>query len=176
MQQRLFALCRAIETATATCHGLVGTAHDARAANRTACRHDEFARPGGTPIRNYPDDLGNDVASAAHDDHVADAHVLAPNLVLVVQRGVVHRDAADKDRREARHRRQRPGTADLNRDIEQFGDRLLGGKLVRDGKARRARKETKAFLGSQIVELVDHAIDIVGQRSAPAAHVGIIGE
>jgi hypothetical protein len=54
------------------------------------------------------DDLGNHVAGAAHDHRVADTNVLAARLVLVVQRRVGHRHAADEHRLELGHRREPP--------------------------------------------------------------------
>ena len=71
------------------------------------------------------DDLRDDVAGALHDHRVADAHVLARDLVLVVQRGVGDDDAADGDRLEPGDRRQRAGAADLDVDAVEDGRRLL---------------------------------------------------
>jgi hypothetical protein len=54
-----------------------------------------------------PDDLRDHVAGALQDHPVADAHVLALDLVLVVQRRARDHDAADGDRLQLR----RPGSA-----------------------------------------------------------------
>ena len=62
-------------------------------------------------------DLRDHVARPAHDDRIADAHVLARELVHVVQRGVADRHAADEHRLEPRHRRQRAGATDLELDV-----------------------------------------------------------
>ena len=53
---------------------------------------------------HHADHLGDHVAGTAHDHGVADAHVLARDLVEVVQRGIGDGDAADEHRREPRDR------------------------------------------------------------------------
>ncbi len=53
------------------------------------------------PLRDHrADDLGDHVAGLVHDHRVADPHVLARDLVLVVQRRQPDRRAADEDRLE----------------------------------------------------------------------------
>ena len=121
------------------------------------------AASAGRSSAPHRDDFRNHVAGAAHDDRVADAHVLAPQLALVVQRGVGHRHAADEHRLQPRHRRQRAGAADLHLDAEHLGGLLLGRVLVREREARRARDEAEALLPVEPVHLVDHAVDRVGQ-------------
>src|ERR1041385_323796 len=78
------------------------------------------------------DDLRDDVTGALDDHSIANADVapLAQNLalvadaldvILVVQRGVLHDDAADADRLQLRRRRQHAGAA--HRDQHAFDDR-----------------------------------------------------
>ena len=67
-------------------------------------------------LQDRPDDLGDDVAGAAHDHRVALAHVLAVHLVLVVQRRVGDRDAAHEHRLEHRERRHLAGAAGVDVD------------------------------------------------------------
>ena len=110
--------------------------------------------------------LRDDVAGALHDDRVADAHVLPRDLVLVVQRGVRHHDAADRDRLQLRDRRQRAGAPDLNLDRLEHGRRPLGRELVRRRPARAARDEAQPLLERQIVDLVDDAVDVVAEARA----------
>ena len=112
------------------------------------------------------DHLGNHVAGAAHDHRVADAHVLAPQLVQVVQRGVADRGAADEHRLELGHRRQLAGAADLDLDVVQPRQLLLRRVLVRHRPARLARDEAQPLLQRAVVDLVDHAVDVEGQRVA----------
>ena len=147
MQQRLLALRRADEAAGAARDRLVGQAHHCRAALRALRRHRRTrGAPGRPRLGDRAHDLRDHVARAAHDDGVADAHVLAPHLVLVVQRGVGHGDAADEHRLQPRDRRDRAGAADLDVDADDLGRRLLGRELVRDREARRARDEAERAL------------------------------
>ena len=74
-------------------------------------------------------------------DGVADAHVLAPDLVLVVQRRVGHRDAADEHRLEPRDRRDRAGAADLHADVEELASSFpRPGTCARPPSAARASR------------------------------------
>ena len=103
----------------------------------------------------------------------------ALDVVLVVQRGVLHDDAADADRLELGDRRQRAGAADLDLDVVEHGDGALGREFVRDRPARAARDEAEPLLPVEPVDLVDDAVDVVvelgaalldmrgGRRSAP---------
>ena len=61
-------------------------------------------------------------------------------------------------------RGQRAGAADLDLDRLDDGRRALGGKLVRDRPARAARDEAEPFLQRELVDLVDHAVDVVAER------------
>ena len=90
--------------------------------------------------------LRDDVAGALDAHGVADADVLARDLVLVVQRRIGDDDAADRHRIELRDRRQRAGAADVDFDAAQDGRRLFGRELVRDRPARRARDEAEPLL------------------------------
>ena len=83
-----------------------------------------------------------------------------------MQRRVLHHDAADRYRLELGDRRQRAGAADLNFDVAHDRGRLLGGELVRDRPARRARHEAEPLLPIEAVDLVDDAVDIVVERGA----------
>ena len=120
-------------------------------------------------------------------DGVADADVAALaqflaiaadalDVVLIVQRDVLHDDAADTDRLELADRGQRAGAADLDFDILEHGDGALGRKLVRDRPARRARDETEPFLPVEAIDLVDHAVDVVIEMRAPRFDVTVEGE
>ena len=122
---------------------------------------------------NHAENLRNDVAGALDDDGIADAHVFPRDLVLVVQRGVLHHHAADGHRLELGHRRQRAGASDLDLDVAQDRGRLLGGKFVGDGIARRARDEAEALLKIEPVELIDDAVDVVVEAGAPALDVAV---
>ena len=79
---------------------------------------------------------------------------------------LVHDDAADRDRLQPRHRRQRAGAADLDVDAVQDGGRLLGREFVRHRPARAARDEAEPLLQVEPVDLVDDAVDVVAERGA----------
>ena len=93
-----------------------------------------------------------------------------------MQSGVGDGHAADKHGRESGDWRDGPGASNLHLDIEQRGRGFLGRKFMRDGKPGRARHETERALRRQIVDLVDDAVDIVGQSLAPGGDVAIIRE
>ena len=116
--------------------------------------------------------LRNHVPGALDNDGVADADIaaLAQNLafaadpldvVLVMQRRVLHHDAADRDRFELGDRRKGAGAADLDLDVFEDGQGALGRELVRDRPARRARDEAEPLLPVEAVDFVNHAVDVV---------------
>ena len=118
------------------------------------------------------DDLRDDVAGALDRHGVADPHAEPLDLVLVVQGRVLHHHAADGDRLELGDRRQRAGAADLDLDVADDGRRPLGGELVRDRPARRARHKAETLLPVEAVDLVDDAVDVVGELGTLGADVG----
>src|SRR6478736_1490659 len=118
------------------------------------------------------DHLRNHVASALDDDGIADPYIAAvtqlfpvtadaPDVVLVVQRDVLHDDAADADRLQFADRCKRAGAPDLNLDIAQHRRRPFGGEFMRDRPPRRTGDEAEAFLPVEAVDLVDDAVDVV---------------
>ena len=104
---------------------------------------------------------------------VADAHIEPRDLAGIVQRRVLHHDAADCDRLELGDRRQRAGAADLDLDILDDGGRLLGRKFVRDRPARRARHEAEPLLPVESVDFVDDAVDVVVEAGAPRLDLAV---
>ena len=88
------------------------------------------------------DDLGDDVAGAPDDDRVALAHVLARDVVLVVQRGERDVGAADEDGLEHRERGRPSGPPDADHDVAQDRGLLFRRELVGDRPARRARRRS----------------------------------
>src|SRR5216684_3681204 len=92
-------------------------------------------------VRYYVNNLRNHVAGALDDDGVADPDIAAlaqlfavaadaPDVILIVQRDVLHDDAADPDRLELADRRERAGAADLNFDISQHSHCAFGREFV----------------------------------------------
>jgi hypothetical protein len=176
MPQRLAALRAAHQAAGAARHRLALRARDVRAALRTAPRQSHLARVPRAQIRHHAHHFRDHVAGAAHHHRVADAHVLARQLVHVVQRHVADRNAADEHRLEARHGRERTGAPDLELHVAHDRGLLLRRELVRNGPARRAGDEAEVALPVEAVDLVDDAIDVVAERFTLPPHAGVVIE
>ena len=127
-------------------------------------------------LRHDGQDLRDHVAGALQDHRVADADVQARDLVGVVQGGVGDDHAAHGHRRQARHRGEGAGAADLDVDGLQHRARLLRRELPRNPPARGAGDETQAVLPVQAIDLVDHPVDVEGQMGPLGLHVAIGGE
>ena len=166
VQQRLLALRWAYQATGAARDDLVGQARDGGAAFRAGGRHDELARAAGPLFRNGANDLRYHVARAAHDDGVADAQVAPADFVLVVQRHIGHRGAADEHGLEPGHRRDRAGAADLHVDRDEPCRHLFGREFVRNRPARLACPESQRALHLEAVDLVDDAVDFERQVTA----------
>src|SRR5690606_29537499 len=118
----------------------------------------------GIPVGEHgAEDLGDDVAGPADDDGVARAHVLGPDLVLVVEGGLPHRDAAHEDGLEHGVGRGPTGAAHRHLDVEQLGGALLGRELVGDGPAGGLGGEAEVGPASDVVDLHDDAVDLVAE-------------
>ncbi len=122
-----------------------------------------------------PEDLRDHIAGPLQGHGVADADVLALDLVGVVQGGVADHHAADRHRMQPRDRGQGARTAHLDVDGLQGGGGLLGGELVGDGPAGRAGDEAETLLPVQPVDLIDHPVDVVGQgwTGGPGLAIGV---
>ncbi len=93
-----------------------------------------------------------------------------------MQGGVGDDDAADRDGLELGDRGQRAGASDLDLDRLEHGRRPLGRELVRHGPARAARDEAEPLLEGEIVDLVDHAVDVVAEARALSLDLAVTGE
>ena len=148
------------------CGGLLH--HRRREGTGADLREDERLRPGGGSIGVHrPQHLRDHVARTLDEHDVADPHVLAGDLVGVVQGRVLDHHAPHGDGPQLRHRRQRAGAAHLDVDPLQHGGRLLGGELVRDPPARNAAHRAQPALPVQAVDLVDDAVDVVAEVGPP---------
>ena len=63
-------------------------------------------------------------------------------------------------------RGQRAGASDLDLDRLEHGHRPFGRELVRHRPARAARDEAEPLLEREIVDLVDHAVDVIAEARA----------
>ncbi len=167
---------------------LVALPHRMRPANRTRFRKHIGLRSRRPLLHYHVEHLRDDVARPLNDDGIADADVViiladalagiadALDVILVVQRRIGDDDAADGHRRQPRHRRQRAGAADLDVDVFNGRERLLGRELVRCRPARAARAEAEALLQVETVDLVDDAVDIVVQIGTLKADLAVMAE
>ena len=144
---------------------------------RTFLRKMKYLRVPRPLVEHDVDHLRDHVAGALDDDGIADPDIAALaqllavaadalDVVLIVQRDVLHDDAADADRLKLADRREGAGAPDLDLDIPEHGHGALGRELVRDRPARRARHEAETLLPVDPVDLVDDAVDIVIELAA----------
>ena len=126
-------------------------------------RHDEVPLAAVTQVGDRPEDLGDDVAGLAHDDHVADTHALAGHLGGVVEGGACYRRTGDQDRLHHAEGRDATGAPDLDGDVQQPGAYLLGRVLVGGGPAGHSGGVPQAALKGVVVELEDDAVDLVDE-------------
>ena len=163
--QRLQAARRA-RAVRAAVHDLALGPHDLRRAERAALRHPPRLRARLVLARG-PDDLRDHVTGALDDHEVADADVLAPDVVLVVQRRARHGDAADVHRLELRERVQHARAADADVDRDQARHRRGRRPLERTREARAAVQRAETALLVERVDLDHDAVDLVPESGSP---------
>ncbi len=108
-----------------------------------------------------PDDFGDDVTRLADDHRVADTHVLAGDLILVVQRRQPDGGTADEDRVQLRERSGTTGAPDAHHDPAEHGRLLLGRELEGNGPPRRAAREAELVALGEVVDLHHCTVDLV---------------
>ena len=172
MQEPLLYLGGTLEVGTAHRYLALG-AERGRAALRPLLRQANLPRSGGPLLAHDLDDLGNHVAGAFHEYRVAHPHIEALDLVLVVERGVLHDDAADRDRLEHRHRREHPGAPDVAPDVANHGRFLARRKLVGDRPAWRTGQLTEALAQLEGVHLDHRPVDLVVELIAIALELAV---
>ena len=161
--------------------------HGGRTTHRTGLGKDEGHGVLRALVEHHVNDLRDNVTGALDDHRIADAqiHAIADRLaiiaqtldiVLIVQRGILDHHTAHGDRRQSRHRRQRPGAPNLNVDTGQDCCGLFGREFMRNGPAGRARNKAPALLQVEPVQLIDHAINVVAQRGALGLDGAIMGQ
>src|SRR5699024_4732664 len=175
MLERFAPLRGADQAAGAARHRFIGHALDCGAAHGTGGGQLDGPRLSWLAlVADRAHDFGDDVAGAAHDDLIADAHVLALDLVHVVQRGAGDGDTTDEYRLELRHRGQRAGAPNLKMHVVEARLGPLRRNLARDRPARRARDETQLLAPGGVIELVNTAVDADVERGAAFRHCLII--
>ena len=123
-----------------------------------------------------PDDLdhlGDDIAGALDDDTIADTDILALNLIFIVKACPGHHHPAHGHRLKHGHRCQGSGASHLDDDIVQHRFHLFGGEFMGDGPARGAAHEAEPLLVVEAVDLINHAVDVIGQGGALLFDIGV---
>ena len=102
-----------------------------------------------------------DHVAGAHDDHlVAVAHVLAAQVLLVVERRELHRHARHLHRLEHRERDHVAGAADVPGHAVQSRGRHRGRELPGDRPARLAPDHAQLALEVEVVHLHHDSVDL----------------
>ena len=132
------------------------------AALRAVRRHHERPLGAVAQLDDRPDDLGDHVAGLAQHHGVADQHALAGHLLRRCAGwpcSTVEPETCTGSI--TPERRDPPGAADVDPDVEQLGGDLLRRVLVRDRPPRRARRRAEPALGRDVVDLDHDAVDLV---------------
>ena len=130
----------------------------------------------GAALGKHAHHFRDDVARASHDHGIADPHVLALDLVLIVQGGVGHGDPGHPNRLQARDRRQGTGAPDLHVDAAHYAELFLGRKLAGHRPSRSPRHGTQRSLLVEAVDLHHDPVDVEVEPVAAAADVLVEGE
>ena len=107
------------------------------------------------------DHLGDHVPGPLDHDHIALTEVFAPDIFLVVQGGLLHRDPAHLDRLQFRPGVEHAGPAHVDVDRDQPGLGGGGRELVGHSPARVASDGSKSRLQATVVQLHHHPVDVV---------------
>ena len=155
---------------------LLLVAHQAGPAGRAVLGEPELLGLRRPLFLHDADHLGDHVAALLDHHQVADADVLALDLVGVVEGGALHRGARHRHRIEDGHRRDRPGAAHLQADLEEPGADLLGGELEGHGAARALAGAAEPLLLIEGVHLEHDAVHLVRQLVAGGLAAVVEGE
>ena len=127
-------------------------------------------------VRGGGDHLGDHVAGAQHDHVLPFADVLAAQVLLVVQRGELDRDAADGDGGEHRKRPHVAELADVPADPLQPRHGRGGRELPGDRPARIAAHRAEPALEVEVGDLHDDAVDLEVELPAAALPGQALGD
>ncbi len=118
------------------------------------------------------DDLRDDLAGLFDAHGVADAHVEALDVILIVKRGARDRGARQLHRLQVSHRRERARTTHVDADAEHSRGGALCTEFVGDGPTRKLGSVAEDVLLGEAVHLDDGAVDFVGVVRALARDAG----
>jgi len=97
MDQTLFTLRGAKQSARAACDGLVFDPLNGRATDWTCARHDKRHRENWALSQDRAHDFGDDIPCSAHNHRITYTYIFAQDFSLVMQGRVGHRHAAYKN-------------------------------------------------------------------------------
>ena len=121
------------------------------------------------------DHLRDHVAGALDDDPVADAQILAGDVLLVVEGREPDRRPADLHRLERGEGHEGARAPNAHRDVEQPRGGGGGRELVGDGPARRPAHRPEAVLHVHVVDLHHGPVDVEVHRPAAVLPGGARG-
>ena len=170
MGERLVPLRRADEPSGAAAYHASVHPLDSGAALRADLREYHRARVLRPPLLHHRGNLRYDVARAPYDDRVADHDAKPLELLLVVEGRALDGYPAHPHRIQDGDRRNRAGTPDLEAHVAEHSHLLLRRELVGDGPARRAGDVPHPLLKSDVVDLVDEAVNLIGKVRAELRH------
>ena len=109
------------------------------------------------------------------DHRVADADVLARDLVLVVQRGIRTTTPPTVTGSSLATGRQRAGAPDLDLDPRRTVVACSAGNLWAMAQRGAARHEAEPLPGVEAVDLVDDAVDVVAELARARSSIVAVG-
>ncbi len=136
-------------------------AHHLAAAHRAMFRN--LKRPPARALRVDADHFRNDIPRPLNHHGIANLQTEPADLILVVQSGARHRDAADLYRCEPSNGRQCARPAHLEIDILDGGDRLPRGIFERNGPAWSLSRESELDLLLDGIDFDHYAVDLISQ-------------
>ena len=152
MGQPVFNLSGALQIIAAQGHLALAFFH-LSAADGTGRGHGEYLLRARPFFGDHPYDSGNNFTGFFNHHAVADVNILAPNFVLVVERGAFNGGAGELHRIQFRNRRENAGAPHLNGDGAQRGFGLLRLIFIGNRPARAFSGGSQRFVETALVDL-----------------------
>ena len=137
---------------------------------------DELAGVVGPQVFFDADDVRDDLARLLDDDRVADADVLAGDLLGVVQADAADRRAGDLHRLQVGRGREGAALADGDEDVVDARGRFVLLELVGDEPARRLAGGAEPLALVEAVDLEHEAVDFEVELVQPADERLAVGD
>ena len=166
MFYRLFTLCRAKQTTGTAQNGLTLGTHHIGTALWALRWHIKTLCIVRALRQHHARHFGYHITGAINHHRVIHPNIHALDFVLIVQSGIGDRNTSHFHGTQSSHRRQCARTPHLYINTQQCGNGLLSGKLMGNRPARRTRHKTQYLLLSQLIDFVNHAVNIIGQLTA----------